>query len=429
MFDFLTPEVVTYIVIGEAVVILLLAIFIIAETISRNSKDKKAKKDAEANNIASTPELVEEAKEDNSELDAKIAKEAEYVALLEHEVELLKELEELKAKKEQEPVEELVAEQAPIEAQSEEADEEEIEDEEIEIGEEEAEDEESLESDFDESSVIAPEIEELDEEGKVKKIKRKFNTRMMFAPYETKEYYNEVKNYLTQYRAKGRYSSRCETFRYKGLLAKVALAGKSLKVYLALDPEFVAQSPKYHFKNVSDKKQYAEVPVMIKVKSDRGLKHFKELVDIMMADRGVTVKKNFEATNYIPQLIPNGEAILGALGYPAEYIQDIMNADLIPDDMSDDLINYLPVVSGEALEDKVEASVYLDTLCSHFDDGDEITLEKLIEMRIVSGGSVLKIKARGTLDKKLTIYADEFESDALKMLMCTNCTAIRVSRD
>ena len=156
-------------------------------------------------------------------------------------------------------------------------DEEESEDDE-EISEEEALEEEPEEEKVlaKESSILIPEVQLVDEDGKVKKIKRKFNNRMMFAPYETKEYYNEIKNYLEMYRAKGRNSSRCETFRYKGLVAKVALAGKSIKVCLALDPEFVAQTPKYHFKDVSDKKQYQEVPVMIKVRSARGLKYFKE---------------------------------------------------------------------------------------------------------------------------------------------------------
>ena len=281
-----------------------------------------------------------------------------------------------------------------------------------------------------EAGVIVQDFQIVDEDGAPKKIKRKFNIKMMFAPYETKEYYNEIKNYLMCYRAKGRYSARCESFRYKGLVAKVALGGKSIKVFLALDPEFVEQYPKYHLKNVSDKKQYAEVPVMIKVRSPRGLKYFKELVDIMMAQRMVKPKRNYQPTNFIAQLIPNGEAILATLGMSTDYLHNLMNVRSIPEDMPDDLIDYIPMIPGDDLEEEeVEANVYLDTLCNHFEDGDEITIDVLKSLHIVTRGNVLRIKARGTLDRKLIIYAEKFDEDALKMLMCTNCTAVRIIRD
>lgn len=279
-----------------------------------------------------------------------------------------------------------------------------------------------------EKSILMPEVTIVDEEGNPKKIKRKFNTRMMFAPYEAKEYYNEIKNYLIMYRAKGRYSSRCETFRYRGLVAKVALAGKSIKVCLALDPQ-VLEGTKYHFKDVSAKRQYAEVPVMIKVRSPRGLKYFKELVDMMMAIRGVKPKRNYQPTNFMPSLIPNGEAILATLGMSTDYLYTMMNAKSIPAELPDDLADYLPVIQGEELEgEEVEAVIYLDTLCNHFIDGDEITIDVLKSLHIVTKGNVLHVKARGTLDRRLIIYAEYFDSDALKMLMCTNCTAIKIIR-
>ena len=279
-----------------------------------------------------------------------------------------------------------------------------------------------------EKDIVMPEVSIVDENGQPKKIKRKFNARMMFAPYETKEYYNEIKNYLIMYRAKGRNSSRCETFRYKGLVAKVALAGKSIKVCLAIDPQSL-QGSKYRIKDVSEKRQYVEVPTMIKVRSARGLKYFKELVDIMMAARGVKPKKNYQPTNFMPSLIPNGEAILATLGMSTDYLYPTMNARGIPAELPDDLGDYLPVIQGEELDgEEVEASVYLDTLCNHFVDGDEITIDLLKEVHIVNEGNVLRIKARGTLDRKLIIYAEYIDSDALKMLLCTNCTVVKIVR-
>lgn len=327
--------------------------------------------------------------------------------------------------------EEPVQEEAPAEEEEVEADEEEAEDEEDETEEVEEEDAEEVVEEIPHktSNVIVNDFQVVDENGEPKKIKRRFNTKMMYAPYETQEYYNEIKNYLMMYRAKGRYSSRCETFRYKGLVAKVALGGKSIKVFLALDPEFVIQNPKYHLKDVSDKKQYQDVPVMIKVRSPRGLKYFKELVDIMMANRLVKAKRNYQPTDFLPTLIPNGEAILATLGMSTDYLHSSMNVRGIPEEMPDNLIDYIPMAQFEPLEEEeVEVAIFLDTLCNHFEDGAEITLDVLKELNILTRGNTLRIKARGTLDRKLTIYAENFDEDALKMLMCTNCTAVRIIR-
>ena len=299
--------------------------------------------------------------------------------------------------------------------------------------EEEAEDEaeeadDEAEPEEEKENIEVNDFEITDSEGNVKKIRKKFNTRMMYAEPEAKEYYSEVKNYLVMYRARGRYSSRCETFRYKGLVAKVALAGKSIKVFLAIDPASLVDS-KYHFKDMSEKKQYAEVPTMIKVRSPRGLKYFKELVDLMMAARAVKPKKNFEPTDYAADLIPNGEAILGKFGLPRDYQLESVNVDSIPQGLPENLENYIPQVSGEPLtEEEQEAVVYTDTLCHHFLDGDTVNLQTLKSLHVVQAGNVLRIKARGTIDRKLKIYAEHYDEDALQMLLVTNSTAIKVVR-
>ncbi|MCR4899045.1 MAG: hypothetical protein K5892_07500 [Acholeplasmatales bacterium] len=354
---------------------------------------------------------------------------------------------------EEEIVEEEVVEEEPQEEVQEEQPEEVVEqaseETEAEADDEEADDEEEDEDDDDdeeaeeeveekpehvktkEEQIITQDFQIVDQNtGEVKKIKRRFISKMMYAPYETKEYYNEIKNTLLSYRCKPRQSSRYETYRYKGLIAKVTLGGKAIKVYLALDPTFVEENPKYHLKDMSAKKQYKDVPVMIRVKSDRALKYFKEIVEILMTNRGVKPKKNFEAQNYMGDLIPNGEAIMATLGMSNDYLVDSINVKSIPEDMPDDLANYLPMIPGEPLDEPEKvAAIYLDTLNNHFVDGAEITLDVLKSLNILKTGNTLKIKARGTLDKKLRIYAEYFDADALKMILCTSGTAIKIVRD
>ena len=169
---------------------------------------------------------------------------------------------------------------------------------------------------------------------------------------------------------------------------------------------------------------------MIRVKSDRALKYFKEIVEILMTNREVKPKRNFEPQNFMGDLIPNGEAIMATLGMSNDYLHDSMNVKSIPEDMPDDLGNYLPMIPGEPLNEPEKiASIYLDTLNNHFEDGAEITLDVLKSLNILRAGNTLKIKARGTLDKKLRIYAEYFDSDALKMILCTSGTAIKIVRD
>lgn len=262
-----------------------------------------------------------------------------------------------------------------------------------------------------------------------KRIRLTFEEKTTLASDEVKNYYNEVKNYLLMYRAHARLSKKCESFRYKGLLAKVAFAGKTLKVNLAIDPKTL-EGTKYHFKDRSDKKQYQLVPTQIKIKSDRGLKYFKELVDMMMLSREVKPKRRFEMTDFTSSLIPDGHAVLYTLGVTKDHLVDIMDVSNVPNDLPVDLVYHIPTINGEDIEGmKEENSIYLDTLCKHFNDGDIITLDILKKNNILTRGNMLRIKARGTLDKHFTIYADSFEANALAMLLCTGSKAVKLIRN
>lgn len=262
-----------------------------------------------------------------------------------------------------------------------------------------------------------------------KRIRLTFEEKTTLASDEVKNYYNEVKNYLLMYRAHARLSKKCESFRYKGLLAKVAFAGKTLKVNLAIDPKTL-EGTKYHFKDRSDKKQYQLVPTQIKIKSDRGLKYFKELVDMMMEGREVKPKRRFETTDFTALLIPDGHAVLYTLGVTNDHLVDIMDVSNVPTDLPVDLVYHIPTINGDDIEGmKEENSIYLDTLCKHFNDGDIITLDILKKNNILTRGNMLRIKARGTLDKHFTIYADSFEANALAMLLCTGSKAVKLIRN
>ncbi|MDE5565879.1 MAG: hypothetical protein K2I77_02725 [Anaeroplasmataceae bacterium] len=239
--------------------------------------------------------------------------------------------------------------------------------------------------------------------------------------------YSEVKNHLLSYGATSRISSSKETFKKKGTMAVIRVVGKALNVYLAILPEPFLEDD-YHVKDVHDVKQYQETPTMIKVKTKRSLKEFKEIVDVMMIHRDIKQKAHYKPVDYQLELVPNGEAILNGLGFSSDYLVPSVSAKIIPSDMPSDLERFLPTKEGEPINsDETYTPVYLDTLCNYYNDDDVVTKESLIESSIIKSPTLIVIKSRGTLDKRLTIFADLFESDALKMIYITNGKAVKIT--
>jgi hypothetical protein len=81
---------------------------------------------------------------------------------------------------------------------------------------------------------------------------------------------------------KARTSWGCETFNKGRLtLGKMNVKGKTLVVYLALDPS-AYEGTKYHFKDVSAKAKFSKVPMLFKVRSMRSLRYVVDLIGEMM---------------------------------------------------------------------------------------------------------------------------------------------------
>jgi hypothetical protein len=137
---------------------------------------------------------------------------------------------------------------------------------------------ESEEVEVDEDAVV----EEVDETGTVIHVmyRKSFAAKIMTADADLKNNFVEIANYMLNYKkVHQRDSFSCSTFNYgRTNLAKLSVRGKTLTMYLALDPKEYVDS-KYFGVDVSDVKKYEDVPLKIKIKSDRGLKFAKELFD------------------------------------------------------------------------------------------------------------------------------------------------------
>lgn len=125
-----------------------------------------------------------------------------------------------------------------------------------------------------------------------------FIERLLASEDNVKRLYNEAKNYLLNYNCESKIFKRCESFRNKGLIARFTLPGKYLKIYLAIDPKTLDNSV-YSFKDLSKINKQSKVPTMIKLRTNKNLKHFKEIVDIIMQGRNIIKDDNYQYRDYI----------------------------------------------------------------------------------------------------------------------------------
>lgn len=126
---------------------------------------------------------------------------------------------------------------------------------------------------------------------------KSFMAKLCGASEETKTYYQRITDRFLSYRkVNSRVSWAYTAFnRGRTALAKMVIRGKTLRLYLALDADEVAD--KYYATDVSDKKKYAATPCYIKVKSERGLKFALELVDAVCNKFEIPFQKEVTVTS------------------------------------------------------------------------------------------------------------------------------------
>lgn len=113
---------------------------------------------------------------------------------------------------------------------------------------------------------------------KQKIIRIPFQDRILVADDTMKKHYNELKSDIMAYGVNSRVSSSGDAFRlHRKTYVKIAIAGKSLKLYLALDPRAYADTT-LPISDASAKQIYAEIPLVFKVKSDLSLRRAKQLI-------------------------------------------------------------------------------------------------------------------------------------------------------
>lgn len=292
---------------------------------------------------------------------------------------------------------------------------------------------------------------------------RSYTARLIQSDDKLKNYYGEIRNELMRYKVKPRISWRYETFKTgRKLLAKLAIRGKTLNAYFALDPASYAGT-KYKIDDVSRVSKNASVPTLYKLKNDRRVKYCKDLIADLMQKNGLEAgeaKKEDYAAIYpyekIEPLIERGLVKLlkwkeasdfeeAVIEVTAEQYEEIAAADNHYAEAVEESVAAVPEVvesitvveaeekiADEVVETFVEESqrlsdrtrkdiVNIDALGRYFNAGEDVTIEE-IRKRVPSvnkKATYIKVLARGRLDKALNIEADDFSPAAIKMIVLT----------
>ena len=277
-----------------------------------------------------------------------------------------------------------------------------------------------------------------------------FTARIILSSDETKRYFVEISNYLLSYKnIKNRMSWKNLSFNYgRTPICRLAMKGKTLWMCLALDPkEFI--ETKYGGEDFSDSARYKKVPYAIRIKSDRGLKYAKELVDILASRLGIEQGEEVNTYNaseypfdsqsnlvqrklikvYSDKEITSNTKIVKQKFDIHTSVSVSEAKTLIDDSTAKNLVvvenKETSVNKSNESKTKARYAINIDTLSSHFAPEDTVTLTALKEKGLVpKKEQAIKILARGTLDKPLTVIADNFSADAIKMIVLTGGKAI-----
>jgi len=271
------------------------------------------------------------------------------------------------------------------------------------------------------------EAEVLPDEAKPR-IPSNFRMRLKVSSVKNHDAYVAIKNKLcSKKEITFRISGRTEKVKYHGeVIAIIGVARKSLKLWLALDPNSIEQS-RYHQKDVSDKPRYAHVPMLLRVGSDRALKRAMEVLDILFETYSIEDRRKYKDKS-LQELAYTLKRNALVRNKRVELLRDsihVHDADALT---NEEAAQYVEYKAREAYEYENFATITLDVLEENFYDGQKVTLDKLKHKGLIPdeyNGYVITTGER--LTKPLYVVADGYSAVAVKMIVLTGGRAIQLA--
>ena len=280
-----------------------------------------------------------------------------------------------------------------------------------------------------------------------------FRAKLIQAPQEIQQRYGELADEVNSYyRVKMSVSwKQVRIYAGRNTLAMLLFKGRKLCMAFALDPKEYEET-KYRGKDLSDIKRFQKTPMLLKLTSPRKVRYATHLFADVAAKYGLEKGETVRTEFYLPyrttdELVENklvkryvsgqegegGEIVRANIGEIIRNRVTLREAQAaISDEEAAELIEHevaasLDYEDSEAPRGTKRGIINIDTLSKNFETDDTVTLEALIEKGLVPKkvGSV-KVLARGILDKPLTVEAQDFSIDAVKMIVLTGGKAVKV---
>ncbi|MDE5617858.1 MAG: uL15 family ribosomal protein, partial [Clostridia bacterium] len=282
--------------------------------------------------------------------------------------------------------------------------------------------------DFDDEEWNVEDSSEVEGEGgKKRRASCNFRQRLKLSSDKNRIYYAAVKNvFCAQRNVAYRVCGRVEKIKYHNeLIAVIGVAKRSLKLWLALDPAQFDEERYFH-KDVSDKPRFANVPMYVRVGSQRALNRMNELLAVLFEKFGIEAKRRYEAKP-LQELIftLRGNKLLKDKQNKSLLceIAHVHDADVISDEQAQTFVECKDI---EPLEEELFANIKLDDIDAKFADGQKVTLDMLKKKGVVSQEcNGYRVLAGSRITKPLIIYANDIAISAVKMIALTGGRIIK----
>ena len=276
---------------------------------------------------------------------------------------------------------------------------------------------------------------------------KSFKGKLMQSSDSVKQYYVDLANELLNHEKVRNRISWANSCFYLGkkVVSKFSIRGKTLYLYLALEPKSFHNS-KYFIVDESAVKRYEAVPLRLKVKSQRGVKFAKELIEFLMQKTGAAplkdkteivrvsdypydTTKNLLERGLIKLKTENGDSLKGAdrLIWAEFERRERVSVAEIKNLISDEVaVSFIIEEKKESVLSKPKAIINIDTLSENYRANDTVTLKSLKEKKLINNSvNYVKVLARGVLNKPLIVNLPDFSVDAVKMILLTGGKVIK----
>ncbi|MDE6189025.1 MAG: uL15 family ribosomal protein, partial [Clostridia bacterium] len=264
---------------------------------------------------------------------------------------------------------------------------------------------------------------------KVYRPKYTYPVKLKLSNDTVKGFYTDLKNEFLSYGIKSRISKTKENFNFsRDNIARLCIRGKTMKLYIALDPNELDNSY-FHHKDAGEKKTYAEIPTMVRIKSRKSVAKSKELIAMLAEKLELKKKRRFQPKDFSEDLSPVGLTYIEKKGYG--YLMKgqsvaLETAEQLPDELS---ARFVQKSEGRLVSRYIKTSVTLGELSSRFNDGDTVNIDAIKASGIGSkNANYLIVEDGQSIDKKLKVYADEFSPNAIKMIALAGGEAFKIDR-